>query len=142
MGPVKSAQNRSVPLAPNTSELLKRLKAEQEGRCRAFGQTLGSNAYLFPHPEDVSGVYVPRAKIWSDRLKDFLDAHPELPRFLLKNLRDVAPTNMLQAGYSPKEIILLTGHSNTETLTKHYAADVPGATSRLMNDWAEMVESG
>ena len=110
-----NASRRSFPMTPDIKKLLLDLKAKQERDKEFYGNTYFDCDYVFRWSDGrpFSPDYV------SDKFQKLLKAHG-MPRIRFHELRHSAASNLLNMGFSLKDVQEWLGHSDIKTTANIY----------------------
>lgn len=130
IGETKTKEQRVVPISQRLNGMLKRFKAEQEGK---YGKLMPS-AFIFCRPENPYAPIYPTAPTrWQHR---FVERN-NLPKMSPHDLRHTAATLALESGADLKQVQDLLGHKDPSTTMRFYA----GVTEEAKRRTVEGIES-
>lgn len=110
-----SASRRSFPMTPEIKQLLFDLKEQQKKDKKFFGKEYHVSDYVFRWPDGkpFSPDYV------SDKFPKLLKEHG-MPKIRFHELRHSAASNLLNMGFSLKDVQEWLGHSDIKTTANIY----------------------
>lgn len=130
IGETKTKEQRTVPISQRLNGMLKRFKAEQEGK---YGKLMPS-AFIFCRSDNPYAPIYPTAPTrWQHR---FVERN-NLPKMSPHDLRHTAATLALESGADLKQVQELLGHKDPSTTMAFYA----GVTEEAKRRTVEGIES-
>lgn len=130
IGETKTKEQRIVPISQRLNGMLKRFKAEQEGK---YGKLMPS-AFIFCRSDNPYAPIYPTAPTrWQHR---FVERN-NLPKMSPHDLRHTAATLALESGADLKQVQELLGHKDPSTTMAFYA----GVTEEAKRRTVEGIES-
>ena len=130
IGETKTKEQRTVPISQRLNGMLKRFKAEQEGK---YGKLMPS-AFIFCRSDNpYAPIYPTEPTRWQAK---FVKRH-NLPKVSPHDLRHTAATLALESGADLKQVQELLGHKDPSTTLQFYA----GVTEEAKRRTVEGIES-
>lgn len=110
------ASNRILPMSEEFCTYLKAVKAKQEENKKKYGNTYHDDGYVCAKED---GTVIKPAYL-SRKFKDIIE-DADLPNIRLHDLRHSAATNLLNMGFTIKDVSVWLGHADITTTLNIYS---------------------